>query len=322
MSNTTNRRRFFTQMATLGLGSLLLDVRGVFAERLSATPEQTEGPYYPASLPLDTDNDLVVINDNLTSAVGRITYISGRILGPSGNPVRNAYVEIWHADNSGVYIHPSSVGYATRDLNFQGFGRFLTSSSGEYLFRTIRAGLYTGRTRHVHFKVKVAGLPTLTSQLYFLGESQNSTDSVLNGIRDTQARNSVIVPFVPIDGSAVGALAARFDVVLSTTPATVPTIAMTNMTDPTRTGYIAGDNWRVDVKDASPGARVFLHLWKDNLDLGVSGPYGNLVDSSGTWSLTGSYGTADAGLWQMQAVVGNSTSSEMSAPISARISNA
>src|SRR5207247_1463512 len=98
---------------------------------------------------------------------------------------------------------------------------FLTSSSGEYLFRTIKPGLYTGRTRHIHFKVKVSGLPSLTSQLYFLGESQNSTDSVLNGIQDVQARNSVIVPFVPIEGSAIGALAARFDLVLSSTPATV-----------------------------------------------------------------------------------------------------
>jgi len=244
---SSNRRRFIKQIAAAGLGGLLLDAPGLFAEQLTLTPEQTEGPYYPTTLPLDTDNDLLVINSNLTPAVGQVTYISGRILSPSGEPVRNAYMEVWHADNTGAYIHPSSNGYATRDLNFQGFGRFLTSSSGEYLFRTIKPGLYTGRTRHIHFKVKVSGLPSLTSQLYFLGESQNSTDSVLNGIQDVQARNSVIVPFVPIEGSAIGALAARFDIVLSSTPATVPVIAITNMTDPTRTGYRGGDNWRGDL---------------------------------------------------------------------------
>src|SRR2546422_1385255 len=213
-NHNSSRRRFFKQAAAAGLGSLLLNVPGVFAEQLAATPEQTEGPYYPPTLPLDTDNDLVVINSSLTSAVGQITYISGRILNGNGEPVRNAYMEIWHADNSGAYIHPSSAGYANRDQNFQGFGRFLTSSSGEYLFRTIKPGLYTGRTRHIHFKVKVAGQPTLTSQLYFLGEPQNARDSVLAGIRDAAARNSVIAPFVSIEGSTVGALSAKFDIVL------------------------------------------------------------------------------------------------------------
>jgi protocatechuate 3,4-dioxygenase beta subunit len=163
-------------MAAAGLGSMLLETPGLFAEQLTATPGMTEGPYYPTTLPLDTDNDLVVINSSLTSAVGQISYISGRILSPSGQPLRNAHMEIWQADNTGAYIHPQSNGYATRDANFQGFGRFLTGSSGEYLFRTIKPGLYPGRTRHIHFKVKVDGYPTLTSQLYFLGEPQNSTE--------------------------------------------------------------------------------------------------------------------------------------------------
>src|SRR5213595_1792524 len=115
--NRPSRRTFFRQAvaAGIGAGSLLLEAPGAFAEQLSATPEQTEGPYYPPTLPVDTDNDLVIINSNLTSAIGQIVYLSGRILSPSGTLVRNAYMEIWHADNSGSYIHPSSMGYATRD---------------------------------------------------------------------------------------------------------------------------------------------------------------------------------------------------------------
>ena len=42
------------------------------AEELVRTPRQTEGPFYPDRLPLDTDNDLIVVNDNLTPAVGRL----------------------------------------------------------------------------------------------------------------------------------------------------------------------------------------------------------------------------------------------------------
>ena len=131
----SDRRRFFKQAGVAGLSSLLLRVPELFAEELTKTPEQTEGPYYPTSLPLDTDNDLVMINSNLTAAVGQITYLSGRILTASGDPVRNAYMEIWHADNSGAYIHTSSMGYATRDLNFQGFGRFITGSSDTGLWQ-------------------------------------------------------------------------------------------------------------------------------------------------------------------------------------------
>src|SRR6476620_7787354 len=160
----SNRRRFLKQVGVVGLATALLDTPGLFAETLTATPEQTEGPYYPTTLPLDTDNDLLVINDNITPAVGQITYLSGRILSSSGEPVRNATMEIWQADNSGAYIHPSSVGYANRDRNFQGFGRFLTGSTGEYLFRTIKPVAYPGRTLHIHFQIKVPRQEKFTTQ--------------------------------------------------------------------------------------------------------------------------------------------------------------
>jgi protocatechuate 3,4-dioxygenase beta subunit len=184
MKNITNRRNFFAQLGAAGLASAFMRVPGAFAQALITTPEQTEGPYYPITLPLDTDNDLLVINSSITPAVGMIAYLSGKILDSSGSPIRDAHVEIWHADNTGAYIHPSSMGYAARDQNFQGFGRFLTGSTGEYLFRTIVPGLYTGRTRHIHMKVKVAGRQDLTTQVYFEGEPQNSSDMVLQGIQN------------------------------------------------------------------------------------------------------------------------------------------
>jgi protocatechuate 3,4-dioxygenase beta subunit len=37
---------------------------GRFAEELTKTPHMTEGPFYPDKLPLDTDNDLLVLNDS------------------------------------------------------------------------------------------------------------------------------------------------------------------------------------------------------------------------------------------------------------------
>src|SRR5262245_21296873 len=316
----SNRRSFLKKIGTAGAASLFLQTPELFAEQLTLTPSQTEGPYYPPTLPLDTDNDLVVINNTLTSAVGQITYVSGRVLNPNGEPVRNAYIEIWHADASGRYFHPSDPGYATRDQNFQGFGRFITASTGEYFFRTIKPGLYTGRTRHIHYKVKASGMPEFTSQLYFLGEPGNANDGVLSGINNAKQRASVIVPFVAIEGSTIGAIAGRFDIVLSNSATAIPVMVIANTANAARNpAFRAGDNWRLDVTGASAGAPVFLHLWKDNVDLGVSGPYG-VSDSTGTWSLAGGFGANDVGSWQLQAVVGASNSTQTSAPLALNIS--
>src|SRR5206468_10296933 len=131
-------------------GAAAFFARGAFAEELARTPRLTEGPFYPDKLPLDTDNDLIVVNDSLTPAVGEVTHLSGRILSPSGEPIRNALVEIWQVDHKGVYIHSQSGNRENRDKNFQGFGRFLAGSSGESYFRPVKPVRYPGRTPDVH----------------------------------------------------------------------------------------------------------------------------------------------------------------------------
>ncbi len=123
-------RRSF--LGGLAVGAVAFSMPGAFAEALMRTPRQTEGPFYPNNLPLDTDNDLLVINDAITRAVGEVTHLSGKILDARGEPVRNGVVEIWQVDKNGAYLHPGSANRDRRDANFQGFGRFLTGSSGEY----------------------------------------------------------------------------------------------------------------------------------------------------------------------------------------------
>ena len=209
-----DRRSFLTRM---GLASVLFAVPGLFAEELARTPRQTEGPFYPDHLPLDTDNDLIIVNDGLTPAIGQITHLNGRILDTHGAPIRNALVEIWQVDNNGVYLH-SRDNHASRDKNFQGFGRFLTGSSGEYYFRTIKPALYPGRTRHIHFAVKMKGREKWTTQCYVKGEPQNERDGVFTAIKDPKARASVIVDFAPIKSSPIQELAAKFDIVMGFTP--------------------------------------------------------------------------------------------------------
>jgi protocatechuate 3,4-dioxygenase, beta subunit len=213
---SSSRRRF---LGMLGLSGVFLHVPGAFAQGLVETPRQTEGPFYPDKLPLDTDNDLLVINQGITPAVGDITHLSGRVLTASGQPVRNAVVEIWQVDHHGAYLHAGSSNRDRRDSNFQGFGRFLTGTAGEYYFRTIKPVPYPGRTPHIHVKVKRGDRELLTTQCYIKGHPQNDKDGVLRGIRDTRARESVIVDFTALPGSPLGESAARFDLVLGVTPA-------------------------------------------------------------------------------------------------------
>jgi protocatechuate 3,4-dioxygenase beta subunit len=220
-STLPDSRRLFISKLGLGAAALYAGAfysRNAFADELLRTPAQTEGPFYPDHLPLDTDNDLIIVNDSITPAVGTITHLSGKILDAKGGPVRNALVEIWQADNSGVYLHGGSAGGDKRDSHFQGFGRFLTGPSGEYYFRTIKPVPYPGRTPHIHFKIKMKGKDELTTQCYIKGEPRNERDGVLRNIRDPKARDSVMVDFTPLKNSKIGEVAAKFDILLGLTP--------------------------------------------------------------------------------------------------------
>jgi protocatechuate 3,4-dioxygenase beta subunit len=218
MKNSTfsfARRAF---LGNLAFTTALFAVPGLFAEQLVRTPAQTEGPFYPDHLPLDTDNDLLIINDQTTPAVGEITWLSGRILDARGEPVCNALVEIWQCDNNGAYLHTGSDNRNKRDKNFQGFGRFLTGSTGEYLFRTIKPVPYPGRTPHIHYAVKMKGRKELVTQCYVKDHPGNLKDGIYKSIKDPRQRDAITLDFKPIPQSKTGELAARFDIVMGLTP--------------------------------------------------------------------------------------------------------
>lgn len=212
-SNRYARRQF---MQSLAFGAAAMTTPGLFAEQLTATPRLTEGPFYPDKLPLDTDNDLLVINDAITPAVGEITHLSGRILTASGQPVRNAFVEIWQVDNHGAYLHSGTDNADRRDANFQGYGRFLTDAQGQYYFRTIKPVPYPGRTPHIHFGISRSGQRIHTTQMLIKGHPQNESDGVIRGL-DAKLLDTVLVDFQPLADSKIGELSARFDIVLGVT---------------------------------------------------------------------------------------------------------
>lgn len=186
---------------------------------LLATPAFTEGPFYPDRLPLDTDNDLLIVNEATAHGLGDITHLTGRVLSRAGEPIRNAVVEIWQCDNQGAYLHSRGESGDGRDKNFQGYGRFLTDSSGAYYFRTIKPVPYPGRTPHIHFAVSQNGQRVLTTQLFVAGHPQNDRDGVLRSLRDDEARKLVMGDFRKVKGSPLDEYEAEFNLVLGRTPA-------------------------------------------------------------------------------------------------------
>lgn len=212
-----NRRAFIG-----ALSASFFTVRGLFAEQLLLpTPPATEGPFYPDKLPLDQDNDLLIVGDRTTPAVGTVAQLTGRVLSASGSPVKDATIEIWQCDANAVYLHTadSAPKAAKRDAGFQGFGRFTTGSAGEYRFRTIKPVPYPGRPApHIHFKVKRGDRELLTTQLYIRGHEGNLRDGVLLSARDLVDRELMMADFKPIAESKIGEVACQFDIVLGRTP--------------------------------------------------------------------------------------------------------
>src|SRR5256714_13231625 len=128
------------------------------------TPEQTEGPYYIAGEKLRRN-----ITDGRPGAPMLLrTFV---VDATTCRPIRNAAVDIWHADAGGVY---SGFGAGASNRTFmRGIQR--TNAKGLASFRSVYPGWYQGRTVHIHVKVHVGGNVVHTGQLYF---SDTLTDAV------------------------------------------------------------------------------------------------------------------------------------------------
>lgn len=207
----------FTRRDFLGNAGAAL---ALFAPALPAatgqapTPRQSTGPFYPATLPLDMDNDLVHVRGKDGLAKGIVTHIVGRVSDERGRAIAGARVEIWQCNAFGRYHHPRDRRNVPVDENFQGYGRSTTGDDGLYRFRTIKPVPYPGRTPHIHFAVSGAGIEGLVTQMYVAGEPLNARDALLNSVRDPDARARLIVALEPVPG-ARDELSGRFDLVLA-----------------------------------------------------------------------------------------------------------
>ena len=161
--------------------------------RLRPTPSQTEGPFYPLQMPADADGDLLVLAGRPYGR-GRAAWLEGTVSDTDGRALSGAAVEIWQCDPDGHYHHPGDGGRA--DPGFQGFGRVTVAADGAYRFRTLRPAPYSGRTPHIHLKVRLGRHELLTTQLYVEGDPGNARDFLWRRL-DEPGRRALTRPYSP-----------------------------------------------------------------------------------------------------------------------------
>lgn len=253
MQNST-RRKFFkfglsASAIAIGGGKAVANVCG------EQTGTQSLGPFFPRpgtpaievkenqdpNLPpaLSNDNDLTYVRGKSGSANGQIVFIRGRVIDENCSPLKNASIIIWQASSTGRYNHLGDgenhdfnhpvTGESIKrvlDPNFQYWGRVITNSKGEYMFKTIIPGFYPAdlsggwyRPPHIHFMVSALGKEQLVTQMYFRSrhmkdnefiQTLNKRDYLLqSGNLSNGQRKKLLVDFKK---GSNGNLEGRFDI--------------------------------------------------------------------------------------------------------------
>ncbi|HEY6691084.1 MAG TPA: protocatechuate 3,4-dioxygenase subunit alpha [Rubrobacter sp.] len=158
------------------------------------TPSQTIGPFFHDAL-LDR-NYSELVSPNHPEGIR----IKGTVYDGAGEFVPDAMVEIWQADTTGRYDHPTDNREdLSLDEDFSGFGRSGTGAGGEFSFWTVKPGPVPGpdgqpQAPHVMVSVFARGLlKRLVTRIYFPDEEEaNAVDPVLSSIKDQNLRRTLI----------------------------------------------------------------------------------------------------------------------------------
>jgi protocatechuate 3,4-dioxygenase alpha subunit len=145
------------------------------------TPSQTVGPFFNIGLPGKEHSELV--------ADGGLR-IEGAVYDGEGEPVVDALIEIWQADQSGRYPDGST--------SFRGFGRCETDEHGRYWFVTVKPGQVSApgggmQAPHINVSVFARGLlKRVPTRIYFPDEAEaNAADPVLASV-DPERRPTLV----------------------------------------------------------------------------------------------------------------------------------
>lgn len=207
------KRRVLTLLSASALTACAAQVD---PEEAALTPAETEGPFYPENTNAERDVDLTRLAGRSERAAGQLIEMRGRVLGPTGQPISGARVELWQANAGGRYAHSRDAGNpAPLDPNFQGYAVVQSGPDGRFSFTTIKPGGYLvasegPRTPHMHWKI-ATGAHTLTTQSYFAGEAANDTDFLIRAMRPSDVPRMIAAAG---PAGADGALGFDWDVIV------------------------------------------------------------------------------------------------------------
>lgn len=128
-----------------------------------STPPQTAGPFYTPNTP----ERVSLLEKGLT---GTRLVLTGKVLTTACQPIGGALLDFWQTNDAGEYDND---GFRLRGHQF-------TDDNGHYRLETIIPGVYPGRTRHIHVRVRGPKTPLLTTQLYFPEEQLNRRDGIFH----------------------------------------------------------------------------------------------------------------------------------------------
>lgn len=209
MATGSNRRQFLKNVSlaslSLGLAPAIASASKNIAQEKpeSCTPTTRdyfgEGPFYTSNPPTLNNGQLAS-----TSEPGTRLIITGRVTNTDcTEAIPNTTVDVWQANEAGQYDHS---GYNLR-------GVVTSNSQGFYMFETVKPGKYLNgsqhRPSHIHFKITPPGFPTLTTQLYFQGDTSIANDaaaSINSGQFDATDR------IIPLTTNTNGELEGTWDI--------------------------------------------------------------------------------------------------------------
>ncbi len=182
-------------------------------ELLQRTPGLILGPFFPLDAAPEWGAYTWIATTSNRPSTHRPLTLSGRVINRSGAPVAGALLEMWQADESGHYRHPSAPEPVPLEPGFRGYAAVRSDAMGRYQFRTRKPGAYIDgmqqRAPHLHFQV-TGQIDRLVTQMFFPGEALNATDHWYNIVR----RNHQLIARAVSDTPA--GLALTWDIVLTT----------------------------------------------------------------------------------------------------------
>jgi hydroxyquinol 1,2-dioxygenase len=162
-----------------------------------ATESTVFGPFFvPGSPAFENGDDLAA------GAPGEPCFMEGRVVSLDGEPIAGALIEVWQADEDGLY----DVQYDDLD-HAQGRGHLRSGDDGRFWFWSVKpeayaipddgpigellkaAGRGPMRPAHVHFKIEADGFQTLITHVFVDGDAYLDSDAVFG------VRSNLVSPF-------------------------------------------------------------------------------------------------------------------------------